>query len=1631
MREKKITSSISPSRLSTPVSHGQKTRNKDGQLSSVRRDSESPITAIPKNVSVENYEPGSCQLQKLRLKNYSTKTQRISVKPIKSKYFRLRNSGKEIKDYVDVAPGLFIDLEIDFKAPKFVDEQFNLLSSGNNLSEKDQSQIDIHDELVIDILGKRSLSLPLNASPAGPVIEFDSDVNFGTVVLAEDIKSVAKSKFVVEFRNTGKRRALLDFAKAKKDNVTIIPETLILGSEYENSMLTQLRSSNAFNLEHSNLPTSASITVEFTPEEIGAFQETVNFDILRISPSTLTSSSAKLSNSIIHKHAIETLICKGNVVNHKISVRSANDSLEFNADDVDFGSIFYGQNAEIPIFLNNESDSPLKWTITYSEESAPNVPDNFDANRHLKLKKDIKMEAKAAIGVSPAEGLLAPRQKTEIKFLFSPKLPPMTKGFSRDPEIIDSTCYSLPMQLKIVGPAGNSGKLGGYSAGEEPIDILLQGNACPLDVILSERSLQFPPTSVDECNKLKFTMKNRSELPTSFDFEKIAHFQFLPSNGTLQPNQVQDVEVSFKPNQLGRFHTNAHVYFSAKGGESGTSKKGAYTESRVLKIQGDCLPGVLKQKLISDSLVTPQPLASQPRARNIEREEFVGHRKLYDEYIRGSRLQKEKDRHVKYLGEEITGISLPENTNTFDSETGLVIPEPKVKVDEDTFKYQSFSIANNDSESDDFKLPVFQDQRKLKELFEKLQQNTLMRPKPVLRKSGCKSDRNSMVQANMMVDEPLLPSDLACIFVSKGVIDFGEVTVHSNNTAVINFLNLVPSNKSVHIALVPEESKRGTSVKISPASTVIEPMSLFGFEISLQSHETGVFDQKITYIVNGRYKYSINLKVSIVPLALLLSELSVNMQVDFLSSDSMGQALGVVGETRGLFDSTGYPFAEKTITIRNPGNFPATYRWSILDHLTSNENPVDHGHIRIEPPTGRIAGGESSNVTFRYFPGLKPELEMVLQFEVLDEYGDSESAVSAFEVFFRGQIPASKCSVGFPNGKSNSTMVDFGKVPIIYSQELVQFNPFFNDVPFTAVVSQADSNFPRHDCASKVIKLKNMSPNSCFYSCQLQSKLPHIRISPSSGILGGDGSTVEIQLLVNAKKCGMIDDNLLISIVGGGKTIKIPLRYDAVEPQIFVDFGELQRKPIQAIVGSTTSKTIKIGNKGDATSRVVFDLRSAPFIEFILRQDGDSLALENRLIALDKTSEFYAYDGRRSAANAEDSGSIFVFDVLPEEVLGVDVVFKPKKECRYEAQTPFSVVGQPSTALPVITMSAIGIPALVKLSRTFINFKNKVVFQLNDNNVNNYFHRPSTAQEILTLENVGTKNIEFYFDNAALSSCENAFKCDATKGVIPAKGSTSVIISFHPHRSGEFKCDLPVYFDYSDRNSPFIVNIRGTGVEPSLAFDPPEVFLPLTAVTCETVATFSIINYGCERSEIKYAFPDDVLQMLGQLEFSFPEGSILKSDGERLTLMLKFKPNTSLTSPISFSSKIAFFDTLGRKFSLPIQGQAETSSLTLHPFFWMNNGLCSIKVKPEDKDTVIVEKAQRQSLDENKKSRSKAGAPRQFKTPYGFVVLEDEMVAGYQNYLIEASSRVLTWLKNFIREKKMVSAFLYLLPNLI
>jgi hypothetical protein len=704
----------------------------------------------------------------------------------------------------------------------------------------------------------------------------------------------------------------------------------------------------------------------------------------------------------------------------------------------------------------------------------------------------------------------------------------------------------------------------------------------------------------------------------------------------------------------------------------------------------------------------------------------------------------------------------------------------------------------------------------------------------------------------------------------------------------------------------------------------------------------------------------------------------------------------------------------------------------------------------------------------RFTPGVKPSVDAVFALKVFDphysEDGDgTENLLYHREFKIIGEVRGSKYTLlttASDKSTKDGTVMDFGKLAVI-------------SPAYAAIIAKS----PPRDSelyAPRSLKLKNSGSYPAAFVVSRTNQASEVCVYPPIGTIPPNGGIAEVLVWISPSKPsqGVVSDNVILSILGSSKVLKINVLYQCDAPAIQITHSNPLFGEDLFAVGSTAKGEIAIQNVGEVTGRIYFDLRNFAHLDLHIERAGKEKpktsstsnsyvptqsALKNRrkstfgnrAASQSATTYSDAVDfhsvrlgedddvlvdecrGNRNQKTFVADKKFYVLEVAPSQTAALSLVFKPMTDGPQTFSIPVYLIGYGSStnireAFYNIPINVTTVQPVLTISKTALNFPEKYINPKIDKSISIRPYLPS--KETFTLTNQSDAPLDWWLDvetedenptftstfdlqsttaRSALSGADaRIFKFDVVSGNLAPGQSQTVVATFHPVVVGRYEASLPVFIGHDNQvSSPYSLDLKGLGLEPSIAFDPPELFIPIVPLGQEVSVSFSIINYGCDRNELAYALSEDVLSMLANvatkpsvavpvnsrgskeaprreaalpvtatattatvttstrqvcdaIELVFPEGKLLKNDRERLSVTLKFR--SLLRAPMSFTTHMRFqiehptLQTIGvpaadaktkRLFFLPIHATADCSLLTLWPFMEMNRERYAFHVK--------------------------------------------------------------------------------------
>eukprot|EP00163_Fabomonas_tropica_P020793 TRINITY_DN366_c0_g1_i2.p1 TRINITY_DN366_c0_g1~~TRINITY_DN366_c0_g1_i2.p1 ORF type:complete len:2833 (+),score=824.11 TRINITY_DN366_c0_g1_i2:1027-9525(+) len=1079
--------------------------------------------------------------------------------------------------------------------------------------------------------------------------------------------------------------------------------------------------------------------------------------------------------------------------------------------------------------------------------------------------------------VEPAEGALAPYGTADIHIKFRPRQS-RTGGFKSNVRTEDTfRDYTYLLNIDVLE--------NGLS-----LDIPLGGKAVMCRAEASHRLFRFGDCPVHEYIDAPLEIKNLcDELPLPFALSPVAHFTATPLKGVLGPLETKELYVRFKPNELGvaqnqlqlklgnglevipiKVHGNGTKPRGNKklvGGPDKTAEdfdkpvhlgepgvgtvveKTQFRRTKLWETQA-AVEAEMDERTVKRALNT----------RNIEEmKQFAENRDKYTNVLKEQRKQRAATRAAKnpqknYNDEVNIGLNPGSGMRSPRLELPREVDPLYLEIDP--------SAADGGLRPKARKRTTYDENKLIKKKF---------KPHPTSKQelAECKS--------------LLTLAQLQNIYGSPQMLDFGTVCVHSTTYKSLTITNDLRQSIVGRIFCAHEELASST-----PESQVIPHSTTAGFDIAFCSDTVQSFRKTINYIINEQHTFKVIVCAEVVPINLSLNRDTIIF--------------------RFAEDAT-EPVVTETISVHNPGNHKAEYKWDF------DSNSV----FSVTPTAGYIESGRRAEFKVTFRPAVKTKSEEYL---VLKVNGGPDRRVRCV-----GEIGEAKCAF-------SPKSLDFGFIPVGTYE-------------------------------TRTVVLRNTGVNDAFF--HFDTPLEGVSISPQRGRLTVSNRQ-EITITLTPM-LAMEFNTQLICHIRGGRTLKLPLVATASLPDL--SFGEGSAFSFNdCYVGEASDVTWSIVNKSNVVASLFLDLRDYPAFRAYVNEadaregaDLDETLCEpvtaQRMRELSNQVEVGATDsdagalsprggpvagsaaGAQSLARAQSQstvaiddgstlvpgiGDIFHLTVPPEETLPIRLTYTPSEVTQLSFTLPLSVPGL--GAIPELspTVTAKSLRPKLVTSTTLVDFGQQLVMKKPSGTAQETKKEAALYFQDVTLSNNDMDALSWDLDCSHDLIKEGIFTVEPTGGFLESGESGTVRICFYPRESITYEADFAIHVD-NRRDGAFMhISLTGEGTVPQLKFSKPELILPIVPLGVEAIGRFEVINSGYNRLNLTYKLPVD--QSKVPLEISFPEGEELGVSVERLPVLVKFAAKTSM----SFIARVDFFDHEGNKFTIPISGTTDNSLLSCHDF---------------------------------------------------------------------------------------------------
>ena len=267
-----------------------------------------------------------------------------------------------------------------------------------------------------------------------------------------------------------------------------------------------------------------------------------------------------------------------------------------------------------------------------------------------------------------------------------------------------------------------------------------------------------------------------------------------------------------------------------------------------------------------------------------------------------------------------------------------------------------------------------------------------------------------------------------------------------------------------------------------------------------------------------------------------------------------------------------------------------------------------------------------------------------------------------------------------------------------------------------------------------------------------------------------------------------------------------------------------------------------------------------------------------------------------------------------------------------------------------VQVNTASIQSPIKLSSHEITFQDVILMSPGTSHSN-----PSSAKEKVLLSNTTDDPIEWFIETPL--SLSSAITIEPLSGWLDPRESQEVVLSFFPDDAQTYLLSGEIVAIQNGEEVRLRFNSKGSGIWPSVFFDPPEIYLPIVPIGYESTVSFYIINNGCEIAELSAAVSQELRKDGLNLDLVFPEGCLLKRKGEKLPCIAKFTYNpedAADSKAFSFTTRIQFCGANSSSYFLVAHGTSAACSLTLQPFLFKTKDTHKLQVHQDNRAMYVL-----------------------------------------------------------------------------
>ena len=1465
----------------------------------------------------------------VKIYNISKKTKSVNIKHPNG-LFKVDTDKKNKRS--KIPPGLHLELIVIFETEQPITE-------------------DQFEEIVISSENDFKLVLPLKAYLPQPLVQFEPLINLGFVPVG------TRKIDTIQFLNDGTIGTKIELKLSKKDEMKLDMNNIYL-PPYKSKVPEDKR--------------KVTVSISFEPLKTQNLHEKIEV-IQEVGQKSLGFIEV-IATSVVQQMSIVFEEGGGPQT------------------DINFGLLYFGQKKECSAFLVNNGPKEMNFKFFFHpNKSRKDFSGNYE-NDFASTPEEAGMEmTQRILSAEPIQGKVEAYSQIPIKFICSTKIKKEEKGW----KVTISPDYDMnnnnhPSNLRdklnkverfeslaaIKFEETYINKLSEKETEEEfckTISVYMEVRAINPNITIDKTSINFWECNIKEKKVISITITNKNEeLPIDFCFMKIPHFSVLPNKGVIKPTYNPQepsrftVNVFFHPENLGKFadilvmkyvnnmyeipirifgickaSTKLNVHLNNKfgrtlpviDGHSGNKTKsqrkiesminntnyifGQTTQAikvpdelaqdftkktyrkidpnlRIKKFHQSLFNELLSKVKKSDDIKGNSDKGYNPSSELINNFEknFQVYRDIYNhKSIANEELTKM--RRERRLQKQRTLVALmnrtksKENISDQDFEKDNVKTKSYLGLHKKTTSVDDLSkLVGNRLVSPLLKLPpphdtlwVVKPIGKYEPTFleESIQKSIGKTPDDAPDSfDSNKKDKESITgeipRTHQEIREcslELKGEDLQKIQVGCKELKMGQVFKSSEKAKTFWVKN--NHRNYIFVKLDIDSNNLPDLTRTYPKSHVIAPGEMQGFRIVVFSSVVRKSIYPVRYTIN--YKHSFKLKVYaeviLVKLDIQNAFNKFTFRNDKYEKDKVEMSV------------------TQKLRLYNGGNAPAEIFW---DNNREKAFTISPKNDIIPPET---------------------EKEVVVVFNPFNSTVQRERYPDEFKL-------------NIINGEPMIFPVE-GVVSTCY----VKFSGEGDTINFDLVHTGVPS--------TKMFSLKNDSIR-IVSAYQIQNPLPGVlTFQDEAGYLTDKIKTILVS--INCKEPNPDFYCEVPILIRGGRPLTLKIQANIMQPEVIIeqeifDFGGVS-------FNEQSTRLLTFNNKSRLPANVIVNLKSdsryKDFKLIFLEKDKER-GITIKPLEKEKNEQSFEEEEESSeeSKNEEDENDKandkeedlrhFMITIPKEEKANFNFIFCPNsfETDDFDFQTNFELVGA-SEEYKGLKRRIIAkkIDSIVTISDMVVKFPKTFIYD-NSNIMQTKEIKLGSVQQNKTLK------WEFIMPEEMIK--EGVFNIVNRKGEIPPDQDifVSVEITFSPKVQKEYTGQVTLHVvDEEGTNINKVIRLEGEGFYPRIYFDKRELILPIVPLGIESSIKFKIKNEGYENEEINAQFetyPQGVLPVRLVWSENTHNIGLIKND---LKLEIKFMSQ----KPISFTTKLVFYDKEGKQYPIFVAGTTDNCVFTNYTFF--------------------------------------------------------------------------------------------------